>query len=164
MVDQTYESLLESGSWDEVPEDKTLPEGNYLLKGRNAVIIEPKEEGQSQRVLFFYNVQEAMDDVDRDELASLGDDYDITENEVVAQFFVSKRKDLDRIRKHLIAHGIEIPLPEDVARGAPKKSIPESLMEFKNTEVVAYLKQNTFTDSAGEVRQDNRPVNFTPVG
>ena len=160
----SYEDLLENGSWDEIPTDKLLPEGNYLLKGKNAVVVEPKEKGQSKRVLFFYNVIEAMEDVDADELAALGEDFDITEKEVVAQFFVSKRNDMDRIRYHLLAHGVDVPTPEDVARGAPKKSIPESFKEFKGTEVVAFLKQNTFTDNSGEVRQDNRPSAFTPIG
>lgn len=162
MVDKTYESIL-AGSWDELPEEKLLPEGSYRLRGRNVVRMPPKEEGQSERVLFFYNVVEAMDDVDADELASLGDDYDITENEVVAQFFVGKKKDADRIRKHLDMHGIEIPTKEQVAKGADPKTIDESFEEFKGSETIAWLKQDTYTDNAGNLRQDNKPSNFARV-
>lgn len=146
-----YEDVLKK-SWEEIPEPKLLPVGSWLLRGRNAAFLEPKEEGQNARVLFFYIPKSPMDDVDEGALAALGDDYDYAENDVIHTIWIERNKDWDRVRKHLALHGIEATGP-----------IQDTLKKFKNSEVFAYLDQRAFETKAGEKREENVPTNFASV-
>lgn len=145
-----YADIL-TKSWDEIPEVKTLPNGSYLLRGRNASYQPAKNEDQSPAVLFVYTAKEAMDDVDAEDLEKLGDNYDLGANRVFQRFFVADGADWDNVRKHLSKHGID-------AKG---KSIQDSLKEFKGKEVVAYLSSRTFKTNAGEDKEENVASNFT---
>lgn len=139
-------------SWADIPQPKVLPVGTWLLQGRNASFIPKKEDSTlSARVLFFYRAKEPMDDVNQDELAALGDNYDFDNNDIVKQFWVDRPKDWDAVRRHLELHGVEI-----------SGSIQDTLKRFKNTEVLAYLNTKTFT-SNGESKVDNDPTSFAAV-
>src|SRR5690606_4101030 len=126
-----YDDIL-NRSWDDIPIPQVLPLGSYLLRNRN-VTYKPATDTASARVLFFYNVREPMDDVDADALAELGEDYDLSTNQVVASFFVESARDWDTVRNHLALHGVDL----------SGKTIREAFKEVRGKEVVAYLDQRT---------------------
>ena len=136
-----------------MPKVKTLPNGTYLLRGRNATYKKSTEEGKSNTVMFVYEPREAMNDVDVDLLAELGDDYDITENRIFPRIWIETGRDLDTVRNHLVKHGI------DTSEG----TIGDSLKAFKGTEVMAYLEQRGYTNAAGDHVIDNDAKSFAAV-
>lgn len=150
-MSKDYEDILNQ-SWESIPVVQTLPDGSYLLKGRSAKYQPAKNEDGSPAVLFVYTPKEAMDDVSADELAKLGDNYDVGANRIFSKFFVNDGADWDKVRKHLVKHGIE-------ATG----SIEDSLKAFKGTEVVAFIGTRSFTNNAGETQVENQATNFTKV-
>lgn len=148
-----YADILQQ-SWDNIPEAKALPVGTYLLKARNASFQPPKSEDKKPVVLFVYQPKEAMDDVQSTELESLGENYDIADNRVFTRFFIESNADWDKVRKHIVKHGVDL-------KG---KSLEDGLKSVANTEILAYLDQSTFTDKqTGEVRTQNDAKEFAPV-
>ncbi len=152
----SYESIL-SKAWNEVPEvADALPTGSWRLKARSAKFMEPREEGNSARVIFVYVPQEPMDDVDEEALDALGKDgeeYDFTENRIFAQFWVETVADWGKVRSHLEKLGA---YDEDA-------SIEDSLKAVGGQEVIGYLDQRTYTDNAGELKVTNDVGNFVAV-
>lgn len=139
--------------WGDIPEPSTLPNGSWLLKGRNASYVAPKDDTQNGKVLFFYTPQEPTDDVDAEELAALGEDYDITENQITYTIWIEFGKDWDKVRQHLAKHGVE----------DSTVSIRDSLKAFKGTQVVAQVGTRTYTDRNGETQVENTASSFTAV-
>jgi hypothetical protein len=142
-------------SWDEIPEVQTLPAGTFLLKARSAKYNEPKEEGKNGSVLIVYTPKMAMDDVDDDALAALaqdGQEYDLANNTIFHRIWIERQSDWKNVQKHIEKHGI-----------APKGSIQDGLNALKGTEVLAYLSSRTFTDGAGETKEENVASQFAPV-
>lgn len=148
MSDETYESLLDR-SWDEIPEVKALPVGSYRLRGRNAS-YKAGDGDKNPFFLFVYEVREPMDDVDEDALADLGPDYDVQENRVFHRIWVETGADMDGVRKHLAKHNVPL-----------GGTIKDSLKAFKGTEVIAYLDQRVFENSAGETVTENNAKSFS---
>lgn len=148
-----YTDIMQT-QWNDIPEPQVLPVGSWRLRLRNANFVVAKEEGQNSKFLFFYVPQEPMADVDEAELAALGSEYDISENDVVHTIWVERKRDFDKVRKHLLIHGIEV---------NPDQSIEETLKGARNAEVVAYLGQRSFTTRGGETVTENQPTNFVPV-
>lgn len=147
-----YEALLNK-SWKELADYKLVPSGSWLLRGRNAVYMARKEEDEgSDKVLFFYQAKEAMDDVDAEEIAALGD-YDISKNDVTVQFWASKPKDWQRIQEHLKLHGIDVDSLGPV----------EALKAFSGTEVIGFVDTRTYKNNAGQMVTDNTVTQFAPV-
>jgi len=143
---------IENIQWDNIPEPKTLPDGTYLLKGTNVLYVPKDEENdKSARVAFFYEAKEAMDDVDAEELAKLGDDYDLANSEIVKQFFLNKARDWAAVRKHIEAHGID----------TAGKSLPETFDAFRGTEVLSVITTKEFVSkTSGELVVKNEPTLF----
>lgn len=152
MTQEKYEDIL-NRSWDDIPEPKLLPEGSWLLRGKNVAFFPPQEEGKSARVAFFYEAVEPMDDVKQESLDALGEDYAYSENDIVKQFFINRNRDWDAVRKHLALHGVD----------TQGKSQADSFKAFKGTEVIAWLGTKTFTTQAGETKTDNDPSNFATL-
>lgn len=148
-----YNDLLNT-AWDEIPEIKLLPTGSYLLKGKNASFQAPKQEGQNAKVLFFYIPVDAIE-VDAEALAELGDDYDISENQVVYTIWIENSGDWNKVREHLAKHGIE----------DGSQSIGDSLKKsFRGTQVVGHIDIDTYTPKGGgETRIQNKVDNFAAV-
>ena len=144
-----YEAILNM-AWEDIPESKLIPGGSWLLRCRNATFV-PKKGEQDAKVLFFYEPKEPMDDVDPSEIEALGD-YDISENDLVAQFFIGRNKDWNRVRAHVEKHGVEV-----------QGSIPETLKALKNTEVIAFVGTRTYTNSQGQSVTDNTVTQFAQV-
>lgn len=132
-----YGDILDT-VWDDIPEDKLLPTGSWLLKGRNAAYVAPSEKSDGSvingKVLFFYTPKSPQEGVDAGELEDLGPEYDVTENQVTYTIWVEFNRDWDKVRKHLALHGVTV-------EGQP---IKKSLKDFKGTEVVAHVDVGTF--------------------
>lgn len=149
-MSEEYADILKK-SWDEIQEMQTLPVGSYLLKLRNISLQPPKGDGDP-RFMFVYEPKEALSDVDEDELAELGPDYDISENRIYATFWYSTSADLDKVRKHLAKHGVDV-----------SGTLEDSFKAAKGAEVVAYLTHRVFTDNAGEPQTTNEAEGFKSV-
>lgn len=149
-MSENYEDLA-NRSWDEIPEEKLLPTGSWLLRGRNATIQAPKEEGKSPQALFVYEPKGPMDDVSDEELAALGGDYDTSMNRIFVRFWLETGKDYHAVRDHLKKHGVE------------GKNLAEAMKNFKGSEVIAIIGQRSFTDNMGQTKDENTATNFTPV-
>ena len=146
-----YENILKE-SWDNIPVPVTLPIGTWRMKGQNAAYLPAKAADQNPTVLFVYAPMEPLDDVDVEALEELGE-YDFSSNRIFMKFWMETGRDWDDVRKHLHKHGID----------TTGRTIEESLKLFKGTEIYAYLGVRTYTDNAGEAKEDNSPSNFAPV-
>lgn len=148
---ENFDDILDR-SWDDIPEAVTLPGGQYLLKGRNAVYTPPKEEGQSGKVLFFLTPKEPIaGEVDEDALAALGEDYDYSVNEVVYTVWIESMRSWGDVRKVLAMFGIE------------GGNIRQSLKEIRNREVVGNLDTRTYTNSLGQLVEQNVVTSFQSI-
>jgi len=154
MSDPTKEVLKRQ--WSDAPHEELLPNGNYLLRGRNATYRPSSNADNSDQILFAYGVKEPMSDVDDEELAAIGypNDYDVGQNEIFYRlwFDPQKGRDWDNLKAHLVKHGID-----------PKGNLEDSLKQFKGTEIVGTIEQRTYTDKAGQVHPVNDAVGFSPV-
>lgn len=150
---EKYSDIL-NRSWDTIPKPKLLPVGSWLLRGRNVAFFPGNEdEEKSPRVVFFYEAREPMDDVSQQDLASLGEDYAYSENDIAKQFYINRNKDWDSVRKHLELHGVS----------TEGKNQDETFKAFKGTEVISYLGTKTYTNAAGQTIEDNDPQSFAAV-
>jgi hypothetical protein len=93
---------------------------------------------------------EPMQDVDQGELDRLGTEYNFSENRVFHRIWLETGADKDRLRQHIVKHGIDV----------TGMTVGESLKAVKGTQVVAYLSQKQVTTKAGETRIENEPQNF----
>ena len=143
-----YNEML-NRSWDEIPETRTLPVGSWLLEGRNIVYME-KSGTTNARALLFYKPLEPMTDVNVKELEALGKDYDLSNNDVVATFWLERNKDWEALREHLELHGIN-------TKGKPQI---ETFKAFKGSKIVSYLDVKNFKTKTGAMKEDNEPVSF----
>jgi hypothetical protein len=149
-----YADIL-SAQWDDLPQPKLLPDGTWLLRGSNASYFPGDEENdKSARVAFFYEVKEPMEDVRQEDLDALGEGYDFANNDIVAQFYINRPKDWAKVREHLEAHGID----------PTGKTQEQTFEEFKGTEVLAHITQNTYVKKAtGQEVTVNTPTLFAKV-
>ncbi len=141
--------------YSELPDEKLLPDGTWLMAGRNAAYMPPKEESKA-RLTFFYNAKEPMDDVDEGELAELGDDYDYTENDATYVIFIEGAKTWKKkVYPFLALHGI---VPED-----ENENIKDTLKRFKGAEVYATLGQREYEDRDGQTQKQQTMSHFAKV-
>ena len=139
-----YEDIL-ALTWGNIPEPKTLPDGSWELKPRNAS-YQPGGEGKDGRVVFFYTPVEPMEDVNLGDLKAL-EGYDVSDSDVSATFWIEKKKDWDAVRTHLSLHGV------DVSDDTP---LPVSLKAFrKGNNVVGYVTTRSFVASTGQTITQN---------
>lgn len=144
-----YQELLKK-SWDELPKPKLLPVGSWGLRGRNAAFVEAKEEGKNSKVIFFYQATGPMEDVSETELEALGADYDFAINDLTFTVWVESAADFrKKVEPHLAKH----------AGWTPGANPQEGLKNFKNSEVVAFVGEKTFTRD-GTTIIDNDLKNF----
>jgi len=143
---EDYADILDRG-WEEIPQVKTLPVGSWLLEGTNASFKAGDDSNDS--IIFVYKAKEPMDDVDTDQLDELGADYDYSDNRIFARLWLETNADWDKVRNHLVKHGIDV-----------SGKISDSLKEFKGSQVVSYLDTRTYTNSVGDEVVDNDPVQF----
>lgn len=150
---EKYSDIL-NRSWDDIPQPKLLPEGTWLLKLRNVSYFPANEESnQPERVAFFFEAKEPMDDVDAQELSALGDGYNYAINDITKQFSIFRPAAWNDVRKLLALLGVD-------TKG---KDQATTFKDAKGAEVLGYLRQNTFQTRAGETRTDNVPEMFEKV-
>lgn len=149
MAKEDYDDIL-NRSFDDLQDDKPL-EGKWRLRVRNAAYVPPKSEDGSPTVLFFYNPIEPLDKTAEECMSELGDDYDPSENDVVARFWVDNNKSWKAVRNHLRKHeGVDWD-------GTIKDVIQKGV---KGAEVDAELEPDTFEDQFGEMRDETRAAGF----
>lgn len=151
-----YESIGDT-SWDDIPVVKTLPKGPWLLQGKNAKRMKGREgddehSASSPYVLFFYKVVEPLVEVDDAELAALGDDYDLQNNDLTFRIYIESKVDYRKVLAHLAKHGVAPAMDEATGK---LEGIDATLKKFRGAKVIGVLGQRTFTDKAGELRTDN---------
>lgn len=145
-VDQTEDlgNILDK-TWDDFPEEQTLPDGTYLLSVRNIAYMAPREEGQNGKVVAFFIPKEAKEDVDVDALTALGEGYDITENEVSTTIWIERNRDWAQVRSLLNALGVEV----------EGKTLKEQFKAARKSEVVGYVTTRSYTRGDGSTVVQN---------
>ena len=98
-------------------------------------------------------VIEPQDDVDADELAELGEDYDLKANQIFYKVFLSGPADYKKARQHTEKHGID----------CTGKTMRETNKLLKGADILAFLEQDTFTNRAGEIDHGMKATSFSPV-
>lgn len=147
---QEYDDILNRG-WGEIPQRKTLPLANYVLKADGA-LYKPATEKSSAKVDFMYRVKEPID-ADPAQVAELGDDYEFSANRVTYTVFIESNADFDKVMKHMAKH-----------TGANfEGSIIDTLKAFRGPEVIAFLDTRSYTNRNGELVTINDPKNFQPI-
>ncbi len=152
-MSDNYEDLL-NRTRAETPTMETLPVGSYRLKSRGARFTPAKEDGKNDSVMFIYAAMEAMDDVDPDALAALGD-YDISQNKLFFRVWIESEADWGAFWSHVDKHG-ELGLGADASR-------KEAMEAIKGAEIIAWLDQRSFQNKAGDMVDTNDPVSFASV-
>ena len=149
---EDYKELL-NRTRAETPDEKQLPLGSYRLKGRGARFLPAKEDDKNDSVMFIYNPMEALQDVDMDALAELGD-YDITQNKIFFRVWIETETDWAAFWRHMDKHGAVM---------GPDATRKEAMGAIKGTEIIAWLDQRTFENKAGDMVDTNDPTNFAPI-
>lgn len=150
---EDYVNILEK-SWGELPTPKVLPDGSWRIRNRGASYQAPKGEDGSPQVLFVYQPQEPMDDVDTEALSALGEGYDPAMNRIFTRFYINDASDWKRVMDHIAKHGVVID---------PASSIKDTLKAVRNKDVIGYLTSRTFTDNAGQEQTTNEAKTFAPI-
>jgi hypothetical protein len=152
-MSDNYEDLA-NRSFDEIPEEKILPTGSWLLKARSGTIQPPKEAGKPETVLLVYTPVEPMDDVDAEEISALhnGSEYDYNMNRIFVRFYLESGRDVRNVREHLAKHGV-----------TEGKNIKELLKNFRGTQAVAQVGYRQFQNSLGQTIEENTATNFVPA-
>ncbi len=145
---------LANMTFADLPDEKELPDGNWLLQKRNGAVLAPKEEGDKIRVVLFFNVVAAGDDIPEDALAELGDDYDLAMNQIVKTWWIETTRDWKEPKKVLSLLGVDVTSKDT--------DIIEAVKSGGNgNKVWAYLTKKSFTHKqTGETRTDTVPSNF----
>ncbi len=146
-----YEDILNQGR-DQIPEPQLLPVGSWRLKNTGWSIIEAKDAGKNDCVLFIYSATEPMQDVDEEALAALGD-YDVATNKIFFRIWLETYSDWDKVVKHIDKHN-------SVAVEGEK--VKDMLNRIKGSVVIAWLDQRSY-EKNGEMVDSNDPTNFSPV-
>jgi len=128
-------------SWDDMPEVQLLPNGTYTLAVRNIAYMAPKDAGQNGKVVAFFIPKTPLSDVDEDKLAGLGADYDITENEVTATFWIERNRDWQPVKDLLKALGVD----------TDGQTFKESFKAARKKEVNGYVDTRSYTGRNGTV-------------
>ncbi len=146
-----YEDIL-NRSWGEVPKEKLLPKGSYLLKGQSAK-FKAGDGDTNPYVLIVTSPVEAMDDVNEEEFAELGADYDVKGNRIFTRVYLERGADYDALKTILTKFGVDT---------SDKASLGDSLKEVRGKEVVGFIGSRTF-EVRGETRTENTVSQWAAV-
>jgi hypothetical protein len=145
-VEDGFAALM-NRTYDDIPDEVTLPNGSYRLKVRNATVMEPREAGQSGKLMIFYIPKAALGDVDPSDLPS-----DITSAEVQHQIWLERPRDWKRAYETLAKHGVEI----------EGKNLKEAAKAARGKEVNAAVSSRSF-QSNGATRVSLEAKDFSSV-
>jgi len=143
-----YSEILNQ-AWDDIPDVKLLPGGSWRLKCENASYMEARDADSRASVLFVYAPVEPMVDVNQEEIDALGPDYALENNQIFYKIWLQRKADWDKVRKHIIKHGVEL---------GPQLGV--GLKSCKGAFVVAMIGQRTFNDASGASQAENTASNF----
>lgn len=113
--DASYDALLK-GTWGSIGKEKNIPEGTYRLEVRNvfakkASVSQAGKPISAQLVVFLKPLEPILDtdggDVDSEAFAELGDDYDLSINQVTSTFWVGELRDWQAVFDFAAKLGIE---------------------------------------------------------
>lgn len=98
---KTYAEVL-NRAWDDIPQPKNLPDGSWLLRLKNVGFFAgDKEKETYDRVTFFVEPREAMDDVRPEDITALGEDYDLSNSDFPVQVTIFRDRDWQKVLKIL---------------------------------------------------------------
>jgi hypothetical protein len=152
-----YDDLL-NRTWDDIPEPVLLPGGTWMVAGKTAALVRPKEEGKSLKILFGLKAKEPVN-VAQEELDELGD-YDITINDLQHTIYIENASDWDKVRKFLAVFGVEIDTKVKIVDGNGKLSFAKA---FAGAEAVAEIGQRNYQDANNETVWQNNLSKFQAV-
>lgn len=161
MSEGNYSDLLNT-QWDEIPKPKTWPAGSYRLKVSGAPresSFEDKNGDTWQKLSIFHKHVEPMADVNEDELQGMGD-YDFGADVIVREFLYRTKRDLDKVRKALVAYGFAF---TDDGKETEGRSMVALLGELKGREIIGYVEPRSYTDRNGQVQETNNLTAVTAV-
>lgn len=150
-----YDDIL-NRTWDDIPEPVLLPGGAWMVVGKTAGLVKPREEGQSLKVLFNLKAKEPVN-VAQEELDELGD-YDITINDLQYTVYIESAADWDKVRKFLAVFGVEMSgsILDDKGKLAFAKA-------FNGAEAIAEIGQRNYENKDGETVWQNTLSKFQKV-
>lgn len=150
---ESYESIL-NRQWGNIPDTKLLPSGHWRLRVRFGFFRPPASEDVGPSVVFRYEPVRALDDVDEDQLAELGSDYDLSNSMFDHRMFFENDRDLREIERHMSKHGVTL------QGGISDKATYKPL---RGMEIVAFVDKRSYTNKNGETITVNVAKNFQPV-
>lgn len=147
MPNGDFESILDR-SMDEVTEPKLYPTGTWRLR---AVATSVKKDDNDRDVVMIALVGvEPQDDVDPDELAAAGGDFD--GQRIWLRRTLETKADVFNLKRLIEQFGVE----------TAGKSLREGIDEVKGHEVMGYVGIRSY-QSQGETKIDNTVKQFAPV-
>lgn len=150
-----YDDIL-NRTWEEIPTPVLLPAGGWLLVGKNAALVKPKEEGKSLKILFSYQAKEPVS-VAEDLLEELAD-YDISINDLSFTVYIETPADWAKVKRHLALAGVE--MTGSILDEAGKLAFNKA---FRGSEVVAEVGQRSYDDANGDTIWQNSLSKFQKV-
>lgn len=149
-----YEDIL-NRPWGDLPEPQTLPEGSWLLRG---VFLKfnggDEENNKPPFVNLGFRAEEAMDDVSADDLAALGENYDVGAGLIFKRLNLDGQDGWEQLRT----------IQKKMGAYDPSKSPVDGAKDFNGKAVVGYLKVRKYTDkNTGEEKTVNDIVSFMPA-
>jgi len=149
---ETYEDILTS-SWDDIPVPQLLPGGSWELKALGATFKKAQSDDKSDQVNFTYEPTDPLSDVSDAALEELGADYDYANNKLFAQFFVANPSDWDRVRKHIIKHGVDL----------TGLTLEEGLKAVRGKRINGHVSTRQYVDKNEESVTVNQVKDFVAV-
>lgn len=145
-VSDGFEALM-NRTYNDIPDEVTLPNGTYRLKARNAAVMAPRDEGQNGKFVIFFIPKEPMDDVDPDDLPD-----DITAAEVSATVWLERPRDWKKAFDILAKLGVDV----------EGKSLPEAAKAARGKEIFAAVSTRVY-QSQGQSRSSLEAKDFASV-
>lgn len=125
-----YDDILDR-SFNEVPMPKDIPLTSYVATCDGAFFVKPKKEGNSPQVLFAFRMNSPVEELDEDEAAELGENYDFSMNRYTRAIWIGEGKDWKTVLEILKTLHVDT---ED-------KTINEALKAAKGKEAVVSLRK-----------------------
>ena len=160
-----YEATHKAG-WANVPEPQVLPDGHYQVKF-DALFFNVSKEKGTEYLSLRVTAEKPLPDVDKGSLKALGDDYDLSANEVYnggdTFLGLNGAKATRRTVKILGAFGVS---SDEMAQFAldieddegNKRVNPEIVKMFRGKSAIAKIKSETWKGEERNVASDFAPV------
>jgi hypothetical protein len=148
---ESYADILDQ-VWDDLPEEVKIPAGPYRLRCTNAGSkAKDVENNKPARAWFVYSIVEAGRG--HEDIAKFNaiPKIDVEGLEIMVSFNLKKKFDIDRLNKHILAHGVK---PQ---KGQTRADLIKAV---KSTEVMAFCRPDEYTNGQGELVETTRAEDF----